>query len=68
MHNSSSVTTCTPGSGDQTARVPFSVISHDSGAALTKICPRYRKLSTESGAASSNVRWLRAALNAYREQ
>ena len=35
---------------------------------MTEICPRYRKLSTESGAASSNVRWLRAALNAYREQ
>lgn len=59
-----SVTICTPGSGAQTARRPFAVIDQLSGLPFTQIWPRYRKLSTESGAASSSVRWLRAALNA----
>lgn len=54
-----SVTTCTPGSGAQTARRPFAVIDQLSGLPFTQIWPRYRKLSTESGAASSSVRWLR---------
>lgn len=59
-----SVTICTPGSGAQTARRPFAVIDQLSGLPFTQIWPRYRKFSTESGAASSSVRWLRAALNA----
>lgn len=54
-----SVTICTPGSGAQTARRPFAVIDQLSGLPFTQIWPRYRKLSTESGAASSSVRWLR---------